>query len=457
MDVIRLGFAALALLALLPILWQVVTRWQRARNRATGRVLAFVAIVAISAVLVSVALLVAFPESQQFAAFGISKKVTLPIGYVAAVIVLTLPGARGRPALRLPLFWVSMWILLIVGFAHTFFWPSQPPLLSATAQGTLLFAGFLIFFLVGATTGHWQDQDVSVFLLLLCAVTVIAIYANTSLASLVALTTPLGFGLVLWSRQARHNRAAWLIVGLAFAGWNSIFLLTDPDSSVASVSQLGVCAALLLLAVLPRPVRLLIWLLALPSAAIGLVLSPIWPLMLGQWRHESDVTLAQRGFETSAVIDLIHQSSVSTFLGMGPGGYVNLTGSPDARTLVAAGRHLHAVDDVHLLTSWLLLKGGILGLSAFLGFIVFLVVMTFKHLGARAPSAFDTLLLMLTWAGVAMALPAATHAFANPLPALAAGLLFVRLRARPTEISPPAQPVDGRDQRTRMEATPTRL
>ena len=436
MDIIRISLAGVSAVALLFIVRQTARIWHRPQHPGTLRVLVFVAVLSVSAVIISVALLLVFPDGQEFAAFGIAKKVTLPIAYSAAAIVLTLPGPRGRPALRFPLFWLGMWTLLIVGFSHTFFWSSQAPILDATVEGTLLFAGFLLFFLVGSTSGDWDEQDLSVFLILLSVVTVIAVYSGFALASLVALTTPLGFGLVLWAIQARHNRAAWLIAGLAFASSDAISLLADPDSSIAALSQLGVCAALLVLVTLPRLVRLVVWSLSIPATAIGLVLSPIWPLMIGQWRGESDVTLAHRGFETAAVLDLILRSPASTLFGMGPGGYVDLTGSPDAQTLLASGRYLPAVDDVHLLTSWLLLKGGVLGLAAFMGFIVFLIVSTFKHIGDPTPRAFDTLLLMLIWSGIAMALPAATHVFANPLPALAAGLLLARQCSRSQKLLP---------------------
>ena len=201
----------------------------------------------------------------------------------------------------------------------------------------------------------------------------------------------------------------------------------EPLSQAVEV-QLVVSGFLLLCLILPLALRKALLLTFVPAAIIVAVHEQLVALMLGDYSF-SDVTLAERGYETEQVFGVLGGAHefLTILLGAGPAATVNLTLAPDRATLSAAGRSLAAVDDVHLLTSYLLLKFGLVGLL-FLGCLFGCVGRLAWRVVATAakPEPFDVLLLLFPAAAIVAALPAATDLFANPLMGLFVGVLFSR-------------------------------
>jgi len=127
----------------------------------------------------------------------------------------------------------------------------------------------------------------------------------------------------------------------------------------------------------------------------------------------------------------IGESPVAEAFGLGPGATLDLRGSPDAKTLLSSGRNLRRVDDVHMLSSYLLLKLGAIGviwagiLAAALYRVTAGVLVGRGRLEAdRKRNPWSLSLLLFVLAGVAYSLPAATNLLANPLIPLLLGTLW---------------------------------
>jgi hypothetical protein len=160
------------------------------------------------------------------------------------------------------------------------------------------------------------------------------------------------------------------------------------------------------------------------AALIFFIQRGYYTLLTGQYQT-ADVTIAQRVFEARAVIEQLDATDLGMLFGLGPGATVDLSASPDAGTLAASGRDLLAVDDVHLLSAYLLLKLGAFGIV----WSLLLFGAAWKAaLPAFGPSSADTtwrlLLLLYVVAGAVNALPAATNLFVNPLVPIFLGALW---------------------------------
>jgi hypothetical protein len=104
-----------------------------------------------------------------------------------------------------------------------------------------------------------------------------------------------------------------------------------------------------------------------------------------------------------------------------------MTWSPDFRTLISAGRNIEMIDDAHFLTSWVLLKLGFVGLSAFLCLVVVALKSTMEvmtHMEHVNP--IDFLFSANVIGGIAIALTAGTNFFTNPLLGISIGIIMAR-------------------------------
>jgi hypothetical protein len=153
-----------------------------------------------------------------------------------------------------------------------------------------------------------------------------------------------------------------------------------------------------------------------------------------------DVTVQQRVYEARAVRDLLDDPG-SVLVGEGFGATVDLSQSPDAKTIGAYRADLDEVDDVHLLPYDILLKRGLLGLAWLAALVLAILALTWSAIGQARRG--DTGLLSVAAAvcvaiGFVNAVPAASHLLANPLTALMLGLLvsYVARPAPATEPSP---------------------
>jgi hypothetical protein len=166
-----------------------------------------------------------------------------------------------------------------------------------------------------------------------------------------------------------------------------------------------------------------------------------YTLLTGQY-SSNDVTIAQRAFEARTVLERLGTTTWGQLFGLGPGATVDLAAAPDANTLAASGRDLLAVDDVHLLSAYLLLKLGAIGIVWSL--------LVFSAIWKAALPTFGTSTAETTWrivlvlylaGGAVNALPAATNLFANPLVPIFLGVLWAaRVRDRSEAVASVAKP-----------------
>ena len=126
-----------------------------------------------------------------------------------------------------------------------------------------------------------------------------------------------------------------------------------------------------------------------------------------------DLSFAQRVYESEQVYDKIDDSASTALVGRGLGATVDLSASPDRRTLRAAGRDLPEVNDVHLLPYEILLKRGVLGLVVLLLYGIVLALVLQRAVESRKPAA--VFFAAIPAMGLFDALSAGSHFFANPV------------------------------------------
>lgn len=362
-----------------------------------------------------------------FASFGAMKKITLPLVYLlfgVGLILQVCARSNSRTPIWIPLLLGSLMSSSVLGFAV----PRQAFSLSDWLQGALLLGGFVLFALVGSYGGGMTTVHMKTIATVFAVITVMEAITNESVGVFIsigyAVTTA---GLYLGIRKRNW---LWGISSAGLAAFMSLRLFSDIFASSAVKGQLAVSFGLIALCLMPRVVRLVTSAVAVIIFPVTFMRSEVLGLMQGHYEGITDVTLSHRGYETHQVLDLMQAHPVTYWFGLGPSGTVSLAASPDFSTLYHSGRYLPAVDDVHLLTSWVLLKLGVIGL-----FVTGVVVAAGLRevlwvLSCDRPESFDVLLVNLFLAGLVMSLPAATMLFATPLPALSIGLLHARRHER---------------------------
>ncbi|BDB62338.1 hypothetical protein [Rhodococcus sp. RDE2] len=373
-----------------------------------------------------------YPSMHPFAASGLAKRFTLPVSLVAFGIALLLPPTRGRTIrYRFPGWWT---MLVAVGLTSSFLSATlltDDQGLFASAKAAGLYAGFLLAAAAGLTAGYWTDDLKARLTWVLIIGGLVSAVLARDMPPFVAIAAPAGFGALYLAARNPERRARLTFLGiviLGLTGWRIVNAPASHPPSIALITSLLVCGGFLLLLVLPRSLRLFAAFGAAIYATWWMLSDGTYRILFGAYRFE-DVTIAQRGYETNRVLAVLDDSPLALLFGMGPGASVDLSMSPDRVTLLSSGRTLGAVDDVHLLTSYVLLKFGLFGLL-WLGILLWQVVKLCVE-QVRDPDPWRVTLLLFVLSGTVAAIPAATYFFSNPLPALCLGILVATRATNP--------------------------
>jgi len=378
------------------------------------------------------------PDMHPFAEFALVKRIVLPVMYCLFAVALVWPmrGERVRLRTHVPLWWWLFFAASVTSFILSLIYRPYKVELLDFLQGVALFGGALVVAYAGLLAPRWGRTDQRDLFLFFGITSVLALVnLSTGLVPFIDIVIPtIGVALFLAARHLRYRLhlalfALVLCIGLVVVNW----LGPAPATSIAVLAQIGTTLALLVLWIVPEVWRLRLVLGGLVVAVCGAAVSGVVPMFFGKSDY-GDVTLAQRGYETAKVAEVVFSSPWTALFGLGPAGVVDLTASPDARTLEASGRVLSGVESVHLLTTHMLLKGGLLGLVAIIVLVWAMCRQVLIALSQSKVDTFDGVLLFYVIAGLAAALPAATNLFVNPLPLLFLGILVTRNRDAPSGV-----------------------
>jgi hypothetical protein len=380
-------------------------------------------------ILIGIIFRFAFSGMQVFEASGNARLLSLPLGYFVFGIALLASFKGSQGSFHIPAWWSLLVLIVVASTLLAVLDPRQAQSATAALEGLAFAGGFLLAALLGLRAGRWTVQEERQFLLVLGTFACLAGFLNLSINPYIALVIPGATFMIYASRRVTSKRFLLLLLGAALALVTIIPLLQATAPSSSALTQGAVCIVLLLLLLLPRNVRL-------PLALVGGVVA-IWlafragliDLLLGDGSSATDVTLTHRAYEAGMVLQGMNESVITFLIGLGPAATVDLTMSPDARTLASSGRMLVAVDDVHFLTSWMLLKFGLVGLLWFLAMLIVCVREAAHILSADRPSIFDAAMLLFVAAGVVGSLAAGTYFFSNPLPAMLLGVMYARRKS----------------------------
>lgn len=368
-------------------------------------------------------------ERQAFEAFGAAKRFGLPMAYLIFAIVVFWPYNGPYPRAKKPRWWKLLFALLALSSLLSLLIPRQAIGFLNFAQGAALVGGLLLVSWAGLAAKEWEPRQQYRLVHTLAWAAVIATLFKVPLGPFVSIAVPTAAGLLYAAARLRKGRLFFLLAG-GYLAWSAVPAVLGKDASIAVKAQVAVGAAMLVMFLFGRTWRVVATVAGALVASVLFMLSDIPTLMRGTVPpDETDVTLTHRAYEADTVEKLLGGNFFSLMFGMGPAATVDLSGSPDRSTLMASGRDIAAVDDVHFLTSWLLMKFGILGLIWMITLLVSAVTETLHILRQRRPLVFESFLLIFVWSGIVSAIPAATNFFANPLPALFLGILIARRRS----------------------------
>jgi hypothetical protein len=383
----------------------------------------------LGAVAVAIAFHSGAGPSQSFAANGFAKRLLLP----AMLLVLTAVAVYGwriaRPRVSPPLWWWLLVAALLISVLRVVVSDNTPSSVLGLAQSGALLGGALMLFVLGCVISEMSSRTATSLLLIASAATIGSLWLGTnSLVPFVGVAIPTIAALIYVG--LRESRGIAVLAGIGLAVWTAVNLSTTrAEVSLALVAQIVVATAVLAAALLPRILRGLALVAGGVLTALQVLGNGYLKIFFGYYAVE-DVTLAQRGYETRQVWeDLTSSGALDMLVGRGPASTVNLTWSPDAATLLAAGRDIASVDDTHLLTTWFLLKFGIIGIVVFALLLVTVGRLSLFALRQPRPVAADLVPLIYVLSGIAFAVPAATNLFVEPATFLALGVLWARFRA----------------------------
>lgn len=388
-------------------------------------------------------------SSISFSQAGALRWIVSPVVYAAFLLVVAFRPDRARPKAPWPAWAICLTLALI---ASTFFSPMSGAAFTTTtlAQGIALLGGFVLFYVAGTRAVGWTPTSERVFVVVVLGAGGAAGLLSLNTGVFSALVIPAAVGLVYVALRGARWGLVLVVAGVWIIVKGIIANNAAVDPSDAQYAQLAVGAAVVLFALLPLRARLPLAVLGGIVGAVEFARSEVLQLSLGIGADRSDVTLGQRAYETHQVFAALAHSPITALLGTGPGGTVDLSSAPDASTLLSSGRVLDAVPTVHLLSTYMLLKLGAVGLLVLLLIVIAIMREAAWIMRAKKPQPFRVLLVLLALAGLAQAAPAATFLFSNPLPALCLGILAAaRTRDRAKERQGDAEmagaPVSARD------------
>jgi hypothetical protein len=396
---------------------------ERVEGLATRRL-----ILALAVVLgVAVAARLALGGGRGFAVTHDTKAVTLPVVYLVFAFAAFLPVASRR-GVRAPGWLTFLVVGMVLGLAGSLFAPEIRTTPLALAQGTALLGGFVLFGWFGMQAAHWPEAlQERLFNLLIVAGLIVGALGALSLTGFGSVAVPTFFAVVILALRSPVHRIRYIVLAVPLGVLMVINLRPYADVAVsgAVIGQVVICAGVTaVLVVVPKRMRVGIVVLASCAAVYLFQQGHGLELVSGQYVSD-DVTLAHRSYEAGQVLHLIAAHPWGMFFGFGPGATVDLTNSPDAATLLSSGRDLTAVDDVHLMSGYLLLKMGALGLAWFCMLVGAMWRISLSCIRAKDDlTTFRAVLLVYVLAGVVLALPAATHLFTNPIVPLFLGVLW---------------------------------
>jgi hypothetical protein len=381
---------------------------------------------------------------SHFVTAGLVERIALPLLFVLlgplVLSALRRHGLWGQRATLLrsahPMDWVfgaytTVVALpaLVVGLAH---------------HDRLLFVaqdlGLIVFFVFMYTAGRAVDADtgrtsatefvevllalaVAQFLLFKWEVAPLFVYIEAACAGAIAVA-------LLRPRTARVLPVALAVTLLAF----DAVRIKNGGSSTTAI-ELGGALALLAYVVARRLQAVPQWLVvALAAVALaGFVgFTSDGATLRGEY-YGSDPSNRGRTYEAHQVRTAVRQSSTSLVFGRGLGSTIDETHAPSAfkSSLISGGRDPAHVQEIHLLIYSFLLKTGFLGLFWLAAFAVGLAAVGVRALERAAQERDPSLVVYaaLPLIGFVQALAATSRLPANPLNALALGILVTCLGA----------------------------
>lgn len=358
---------------------------------------------------------------NSFQFFSFSKMIILPTVYLLVFIALTWMSKQKVAVFRtLPLWW---WVMLGILFVSTFFaiWiPRQLILLSPALQGLALILGLLVFVVTGAAAHKWSTAEKYALLFVVIGAGVFVRISGVDLGPFSPMVFPAGV-IALWlGVRLREHRLLLLTFGI-------LLLLPglSTDLSLANISQLAVGLGLIVLFMIRRNYRKVLLATGIIVVFIGAFVSGLSKLLVGDANGVLDVTLSHRAFETMSVWEQNLNSPFSFLFGLGPSATIDLSQSPDINTLIWSGRDIFRVDDVHFISSWIVLKFGVVGLMVLLLLLIWLGKELFVFISASDQiDSFIGSIWIIVLSGLAYGSPAATYIFTYPLIGIGLGILI---------------------------------
>ncbi len=370
-------------------------------------------------------------ETQIFAKYGASKKVLLPAFYlIIGIFVFTRRVSLNSKISRYT--WLLLWGFVFttwLSLLKSLLLPQQTIQLNFLLQGILQISGLVLFIYTGILVANYDEVAVWNWSVLAAVVSVLTAIIDLDLSPFIMLYIPLSFFLLYVSNKLQgYRRLSLITLGLTCLLVPTYRNLGYESPSLAWILELSSIFLLFLSLFLKPTIRRFFYKSLFSLTLIVLPFTSIFKLLIGiSPRNVTDVTLLQRSFETYTVIQVIFKDPITWLFGLGPGGYLNMTWSPDFRTLTLAGRNIEMVDDAHFLTSWVLLKLGFVGLSVFLCLVVVALKSTMEvmtHMEHVNP--IDFLFSANVIGGIAIALTAGTNFFTNPLLGISIGIIMAR-------------------------------
>lgn len=355
-----------------------------------------------------------------FQLFGYSKMLILPAIYLIIMyLLIRMKGKYSEISKILPVWWWGFAASLLVSTFLAFVNLRQHIQISPAFQGIGLLLGFLLFVLAGATPSQWLRNEKTAFLVLVIASGLFGSISGIDLGPFSPLLIPSGIILLWLGIRLPTHRLLSISLGI-------LVLLPELSTEItlANLSQLGIGLGIILIFVLKRRFRSVLLLFGLIAGVIMAIFSGLGRLLLGDGSGVEDVTLSHRAYETFAVWQQNLSNPVSLVFGLGPSATVDLSRSPDVATLLWSGRDVFRVDDVHFISSWVVLKFGLIGLIALLVMFLWLLreLFVFINQSARVDPFIGSVWL-LALSGITFGAPAATYIFTYPLIAIALGIL----------------------------------
>ena len=391
-----------------------------------------------AAVAVGLAFSLGGGPQQSFAANGLAKRALVPAMLIALTMVLIVSWRR--LVVPMPVWWWLLGGALVFSLIRVVLSDGSPQSVLNLAQSAALLVGALVLFAIGCGIREWPGDRFQLLLLVAVVASISSLVLRThTLVPFVGIVLPT-VAVLLWT-GIRERRPAMSVLGGGLAIWvGSLIAASTREASIALLAQIAAAGGILVLALAPKAWRVFLAVVLGGLLAWRLIRDRYVGVFFGDFAHE-DVTLAQRGYETRRVWeDLASAGILDMLVGKGPAATVDLSASPDVLTLIAAGRDVSRVDDTHLLTTWLLLKFGLIGVIILVLIAASIGRAVWRVLSARRPDVIDLGLSIYVVCGFAFAIPAATNFFVEPATFLCLGALYARqLTAFPPVNSPGAR------------------